>query len=90
MRTITIEFQLVAQGQTYDVEAELIAIAAAPNPESDWDAKDHFEVVDAKAFLEGKEHHGIYISDEVVYHEFLRHIRDAEIAVAFAEEEGGF
>lgn len=90
MRTVTIEFQHTRNNISYDVEADLIAIGAAPRPESDWDARDHFEIVTVDTYLDGELIAGVWIHDEVIYLEFLRQLRDAEVAVAFTEENGGF
>lgn len=90
MRTVTIEFQHTRNNISYDVEADLIAIGAAPCPESDWDARDYFEIVTVDTYLDGELIAGVWIHDEVIYREFLRQLRDAEVAVAFTEENGSF
>jgi len=91
MRTFNIDFIYFheAFGEDVVVEAEAMLYKAVPNPTSDWDAKDHLEVVSTEVYHKG-DVVDIDIPLQVIYSEILAKIRDAEMVIAFSEEDGGF
>lgn len=91
MRTTIIDFPYPHEDYQEDlvVEVEFILAKAVADPDSDWDAKDHLEIISQVVSHRG-DVLDIDIPSCVIYSEVNSMIRNAFIQRALAEEDGGF
>ena len=91
MRTFEIEFFHNHPGVTRDMVAvtvEFTAFKGYPNADSDWDAKDYYDITNVEVTQNGVPV-SLDIPEPVIYSELKAFIRDAQITEEF-ESEGGF
>lgn len=91
MRTVNFEFPYFHEdfGEEVVVEVEALLTKGVNNDVSDWDFRDHLEIVEVCPYFLG-ELLSIDIPEDVIYSEISSQIRDADITCAFNEECGGF
>lgn len=92
MRNINIEFPYFHKefGQEVIVEVEAVMYKGiGKGAASDWDVEDYLDIFNVEVFYE-RELLSIDIPDQVIYSEISAKIRDAQMTVAFSEEDGGF